>query len=732
MRHSHPQNNLQKPGKNKKNLESLVGIALTLPGISTAAHAQKPISTSPSVDAFYSRYSENHDKYKVDSYSTNLLFPLSSNWEFGLGALREAMTGASPSGSYPNNLIPNNQRGGFVVGSSPIPAFVLVETKTQQSIIETRNQVSGLLNYYLPDGKVSLDAGYSSENDFESFFANVNTEWDFNKKNTVVFAGFGVDYNISRPVLKDLQYIYTFVFSPSTNVIGNRGKYNTERFVLGVKQDINKDFYVQQNAELILDNGDLFDPYKSIAFTGPNSLNWPNSTFFGEIFVGSDRRPHRKITGALVTNLVHYLPCLNSSLHFSYRYAANSWNIHSSTFELGYYQTFWKTWEIAPKARYYTQDRASFYALSYYTEQPSAAFPFAKKLKKNKGSSDYRLSNFGSIGYDITLSKTFQDPNVKLSATFGFTKNAIGFGWTKNKGPKNPSNKFHQKFVAINLSSDFPGKLSFKKKDECCNPTLYKAGEFIVQPLIISFTGLTLGRKHEDTRFTATPYPPIPSASIPVARGNMYRNQRALGLTDIHRNGIGYDFQLGYVLEDNLEVFTDIGFTQEKGTKEPVIINPYSYKFKKRTTPRTSFGARYYVDMQTIFTPFVGFMGGVEWQRKTKATVYGYNPFDVSQFLVPGQKVGTFEIFKARNLFSGALLAGLDYRFNEHLAVSLSTGLYYYKRNKGKKLPLTGLENELVPTDFGPVKIPGKQAIHIFDNKNKIIIPVSISLKIIL
>ncbi len=165
----------------------------------------------------------------------------------------------------------------------------------------------------------------------------------------------------------------------------------------------------------------MFDPYKNIAWVGPNTLNWPNAINFGPVFAGSDRRPHQRITGAFVTSLVHYIPSFDSALHFNYRYAANSWNIHSNTFELAYYQPFLKSWEIAPKVRYYTQDRASFYALSFYTE-PSPLFPHAKKLRKNRASNDYRLSNFGSLGYDVTVSKLFQSPNIKLSATFGFAK----------------------------------------------------------------------------------------------------------------------------------------------------------------------------------------------------------------------------------------------------------------------------------------------------------------------
>lgn len=284
--------------KNKKFLESLIGIAATLPGIVTSAQAQKAITTSPKVDAFYSRYSENHFKYKVDSYATNMLFPISSNWEFELGALREAMTGASISTYFPNALVNPHQQGSLVPGTSPVPGLTLVETLTGQSIIETRSQVSGRANYYLPDGRHSFEGGYSTENDFESFFGNLNSEWYFNKKNTVLFTGFGYAYNISRPVQRDLNY--AFILFNGTNLVGERGKYNTERFNLGIKQDINKNFYVQQNAELIFDNGDLFDPYKKIAWVGPNTLNWPNAVKFGPVFAGSDRRPNRRITGYIL------------------------------------------------------------------------------------------------------------------------------------------------------------------------------------------------------------------------------------------------------------------------------------------------------------------------------------------------------------------------------------------------------------------------------------------------
>lgn len=695
--------------KSSKSLESLIGIALTLPGISTA-QAQSAISTVPKADAFYSRYSENKNRYKIDTYETSILFPVNSEWEVGLGAVSDHMTGASTKGYLPSFTVPHPNPFIVVPGTSIDPGYLLTEVRTGPSIVDTRNQASALVNYYLPDAKISFDGGYSTEDDFESFFGNLNTEWDFNKKNTVVFAGFGYAYNISRPS-QGAADILSLAFSP--NPTTNRGKYHTERFNLGIKQDINKDFYIQENMELILDNGDLFDPYKLIAFNAPNTLNWPGATQVGNVFIGYDRRPSERITGAFVTSLVKYIPCFDSALHFNYRYAANTWNIHSNTFELAYYQPFLKSWEIAPKVRYYTQDRASFYALSFHTT-PTPLFLHSKPLRLGRASSDYRLANFGSIGYDITLSKWFKDPNIRLSAIFGFAKRATGFSWTKNKGPKNPSNQFHQKYVAVQLSSEFPDKKSFKKTKKC--ESSYKEGEISIVPLTVSFTGMTFGRKHKDTKFV------IPHAPFPYTRHNhfinsMYRNQRGFGLNDIHRNALAYDFQLGYFLRDNTEVFADLGVINEKAQQQPTGIMLNGFKFKGRTSYKTNLGARYYIENETIFTPFVGFMAGNIWQPKTKADVYPFNFFTQQ---IGTTKIGTFEIFKSKNLFNGALLAGLDYRFDQNFAVSFSTGVYYYKRNKGKTL--------IVPAT--PRSFPVTYKIS--DHKNKIVVPISISLKIIL
>jgi hypothetical protein len=118
-----------------------------------------------------------------------------------------------------------------------VPASLIQETRLKRDYIIIYRKVY---------------TGYSRENDYESFFENITTEWYFNKKNTVLYVGAGYAYNITNVTAGSL----------------GKGISNTESLFLGIKQDINKDFYIQQNAEVIFDNGFLSDWYKNITFNG--------------------------------------------------------------------------------------------------------------------------------------------------------------------------------------------------------------------------------------------------------------------------------------------------------------------------------------------------------------------------------------------------------------------------------------------------------------------------------
>ncbi|MBY0292945.1 MAG: DUF3570 domain-containing protein, partial [Alphaproteobacteria bacterium] len=141
-----------------KALDSLIGIALALPGI-TSGQAQQPISTNPQLDAFYSSYSENKSHEKIDTYQASFLTPVSSDLEVGLRATKDSITGASPNGYYPNFVISGASQGVIIPGTSTDPAYLLTDVSSGPSIVDTRNQIEAGLHYYLPEGKLTSYTG---------------------------------------------------------------------------------------------------------------------------------------------------------------------------------------------------------------------------------------------------------------------------------------------------------------------------------------------------------------------------------------------------------------------------------------------------------------------------------------------------------------------------------------------------------------------------------------------
>lgn len=684
-------------------LDTLLGFALALPGLATAAQASQTISTTPKVGAFYGSYSE--DRYTIDKHEAFLSMPLSADKEISVMAVMDSMTGASVAGYLPRYLT-NPVEGSKVIQNSSIDAnHTLVEALTGQSIVDKRRQVSAKINYYIPDAVLSLDGGYSTENDFQSFFSNASAKWEFNKKNTVLETGFGYVHNISTPVKKNTEYLYV---SAAPNYSDNKGQNDAYKMHLGLNQIINKNFYIQQTAELSISDGDLSDPYKIILYVGNDTLNWPNSTTLADVKVGSERRPNQKTTGAFVTSLVHYVPPFDGSLHFDYRFAMNSWQMRSHTFNLSYTQPISTGWEVTPKFRYYTQSAASFYALVFHT-QPSALYPYSKELARNKASSDYRLSSFGTFGLDLTVSKRFDNSNLKISATAGYAKTSPTYGFTKYEGPRNATADYTRKFIAVQLSADLSEKTSFKKSNDLFSTRsgeMYKRGTFTLQPLSLTMTELTFGKGKEDTNFTWDGG--FPTSSM---EKSMYQNQRSYGLSDGHRNALSYHAQLGYFIKDRIELFTDLGISHEKELKDPTIIGPRAFKFDSRTTYHTGLGMRYYFETNSNLTPYVGFLAGVQWQPKTTTNAYLYDFADPTQFLVVGPRIGNFTIFKSQQLFKGGLVTGLSYLFKENIALNLDAGLHFHQQNKEKNINIGGFNYT------------------IRDNKDKFTIPLKISVK---
>jgi hypothetical protein len=177
----------------------------------------------------------------------------------------------------------------------------------------------------------------------------------------------------------------------------------SQNYLVGVSQVIDKDTLFQSNLTFGYSKGFLTDPYKWVGLENGGSA--------------PEVRPGEKFQWAWLSQYVRHFGQLNdAALHADYRLSMDSWGVNAHTFELSWHQPIADGWQIIPRFRYYSQDRADFYqpvfddTLNYDFTDPNN---FKMTLNNHSTySSDYRLAGFGALSGGIKLSKEI----VKLNA----------------------------------------------------------------------------------------------------------------------------------------------------------------------------------------------------------------------------------------------------------------------------------------------------------------------------
>ena len=422
---------MKKNEKKMSALSSLTAIAMTLPGI---AFAQENAVLRPETALKYTHYDETKNRYQIDVYNGFLSVPITEKLALNLNFNRETMSGASTSLMAPGDF--------FGHGGSPNQ---LIEIKTGATIQDQRSEAKAKLLYKGEGFDYGVGTSYSVENDYRSTTLFGDTTLYFNKKNTAVtlaasLSGDNVDPSSKPPTISRLA---------ATRVYWNMGHKNTQKYHLGVRQDLTKQSFIQQNFEYAVDTGFLSDPYKAIYIFGDaRTAIRPGAIFLGAFSLDYDRRPNFREAYSAVTRYVHYLESFGSSAHFDYRFSANSWKIKSHTFTLAYYQP-WETWEFNPSVRFYTQSEADFYGMAF-TNAPGAPFPARPLLQNGNGSSDYRLASFGSINGEFRVSKNFT-PDIKASILVGYNHRSYRYGFNSKDVQKNTGNLFATRYASISI-----------------------------------------------------------------------------------------------------------------------------------------------------------------------------------------------------------------------------------------------------------------------------------------
>lgn len=201
-------------------------------------------------------------------------------------------------------------------------------------------------------------------------------------------------FGISQDLFGDLTTI-SLGYSLGNDEVGRRGDptfhdtVQRQNYRLGLSQILTKNLLLGLSFETITDEGFLNNPYRQVRYVDAGSPI--GYSYEREMY------PRTRTSDAGSMRLRYYLP-YRAAISGEYRKHADTWDIQSDTFEIGYTHPIDSGWVIEGRLRFYSQTKADFF---------SDLFPRAQ------------FQNF--IARDKELS-TFTSQTVRLGASYDIVR----------------------------------------------------------------------------------------------------------------------------------------------------------------------------------------------------------------------------------------------------------------------------------------------------------------------
>lgn len=331
-----------------RSLIALSTTALALPGIASADAPPAQSTLSYKI----SNYKEDElsrreapfgdlDRYDIDVHQFQLVSPIGRNMSVNIDANYESLSGASPWFTTAG------------VDGNPV-----VNLSGASGIRDRRSEISIGSRYYLENGSIGGNIGYSEEDDYRASYFGLNGERHFNDDATTVALGF--------------SYSSDDIF-PTDAAIFNRVKKDdksSSSAFISVSQVINQISTFQTALSLTEQSGFLSDPYKlrDVRPQDKTQIAWSNS--YRRFFVDAD-----------------------AAWHINYRFYHDDFGVSSHTFDMAWHQNIGSSFQLVPNLRYYSQSAADFF---------TNIDDFLNPLSEYQ-SSDYRLSAFGALSGGVSF-----------------------------------------------------------------------------------------------------------------------------------------------------------------------------------------------------------------------------------------------------------------------------------------------------------------------------------------
>jgi len=298
-------------------------------------------------------------------------------------AANDSLTGASPSGAVPANVVQT-----FTSPSGNSQYHVGVgEQVLDSSFHDTRTALGA--NYEWPVTRLSLlsvGASFSSEYDYEHLGLDARIAHDFNNRNTTLSFGAALANDSVNPVGGAPIELSPMLGEEShANKRGNESK-DVVDLLVGVTQVLSRKTLLQVNYSQTKSDGYLTDPYKLLSVVDPvtgDPVAGPAGSGLYQYLYES--RPSTRDKQSLFGLVKHDFN--GDVLEASYRYMTDDWGVDSHTLDLRYRLNFGSGKYLQPHLRFYNQTAADFYHTVLFDGAPVPEFATA----------DYRLGKFDGV-----------------------------------------------------------------------------------------------------------------------------------------------------------------------------------------------------------------------------------------------------------------------------------------------------------------------------------------------
>ncbi len=187
-------------------------------------------------------------------------------------------------------------------------------------------------------------------------------------------------------------------------IIAWLGYASSRSYDIDLSQILTKNLIAGVNFNVITDQGDLANPYRSIRYLDAGTPKGYS--------LASQVYPDTRTSTAVQTEAKYFLP-YRAAITGSFRYFRDTWDIVGKTFEIDYTHPISNIWILEGRFRYYTQNHANFYSDLF---QEAGEFEFEGRDQDLAAQDNYTIGAKATYAFLPNGWKIFKRATVTFDA----------------------------------------------------------------------------------------------------------------------------------------------------------------------------------------------------------------------------------------------------------------------------------------------------------------------------